>query len=384
LLETGAAQLHLGPPTPGHRLVEALYLKLQVIAETIRLVRAYAAKAQCPLFNLSPESFRVQLDGVGHGLPTLWSARVALVKPGQALALPVDTTGQKRFLPLAVRGRSIFLPERLGATEQATGSMRIRNLSVLNESLSRVEGTILTQSLGTVSPNDLVCVGIVVGGHPVKLYGHLALAEPAVPDQVRFLGLPQSLDSKVSSSLRAAEGVLLSKVSIEVIPAFGTPCDLFSLGVIAVRALLVDQDTTLPVALDELLSLARQVEVREESKADLAGRICEELDRDPRCKIALGPHRLLSEKIEPPKAADLLPSLLWSQTLAALVCFFPGASSDSHCRDFGDAHGLAPETIFDAPLETIRNTMRMTRSLIVTDWGSNRDVRAVIEALRTG
>ena len=46
-----------------------------------------------------------------------------------------------------------------------------------------------------------------------------------------------------------------------------------SLGVLAVRTLLVNAKTTLPVALDELLSLARQVEVVDDGSVGLRLRI---------------------------------------------------------------------------------------------------------------
>jgi hypothetical protein len=57
------------------------------------------------------------------------------------------------------------------------------------------------------------------------------------------------------------------------VPLLSTPCDLYSLAVLAVRALLVDQETTLAVALDEILSLARQLAAEHQPDVPLGERV---------------------------------------------------------------------------------------------------------------
>jgi len=50
----------------------------------------------------------------------------------------------------------------------------------------------------------------------------------------------------------------LTGVSYDVVPALSSLCDLYALGVLAVRTLLVDAQTSLPKALDEAMSLNRE------------------------------------------------------------------------------------------------------------------------------
>src|SRR6185369_12815591 len=77
--------------------------------------------------------------------------------------------------------------------------------------------------------------------------------------EARFRTVPQQMPDTVTAALRAAEGVSFARSPFEVVPLLSSPCDLYALGVLAVRALLVDEETTLAVSLDEVLSLARQV-----------------------------------------------------------------------------------------------------------------------------
>src|SRR5688572_9996669 len=83
-------------------MIETLHLKLRLIAGAIEAVRTLVAHTQRPLLNLSAESFAVSAARPAPGLPHLWTSRVHLVDPGDAVALPVPGTATQYF----VRGRS--------------------------------------------------------------------------------------------------------------------------------------------------------------------------------------------------------------------------------------------------------------------------------------
>ncbi len=94
---------------------------------------------------------------------------------------------------------------------------------------------------------------------------------------------------------------------------------------------------------------------------------------------SLGPHRLIREAVEPKDALQLLPSELWFDTLATIVRLFPGIGPDSICRDYGDVPSLALETVFNRPLEELEKLLVRSRSLIVIDWGANREIHSAIK-----
>src|SRR5262249_46647114 len=123
------------------------------------------------------------------------------------------------------------------------------------------------------SPNDLVWIRLPLPTGRIDLYGHLYAAEGLAQGEARFRTVPQRLSENVVSALRAAEGVAFARSSFEIVPLLSTPCDLYSIGVLAVRALLVDEETTLAIALDELLSLGRQVAAEHKADVPLGERV---------------------------------------------------------------------------------------------------------------
>jgi hypothetical protein len=193
--------------------------------------------------------------------------------------------------------------------------------------------------------------------------------------------VPQRLNEAAMAALREAEGVPFSNVPFETLPLLSTPCDLYALGVLAVRTLLVDEEVSLPVALDEVLSLARQVAAAHDGTTPLAERVAAAIRADSRRAAALGPQRLLWEKLAPEEGARLFPAELWWDTIALIIRLFPGIGPDSLCRDFGAAATLALEAVFDEPLAELEKLIVRSRSLIVIDWHANREIGSVIRKM---
>jgi hypothetical protein len=153
---------------------------------------------------------------------------------------------------------------------------------------------------------------------------------------------------------------------------------MYSLAVLGARALLVDADTTLAIATDELLSLARQVALQHQANTPLGERIRAIFQADSRWLNSLGPHRLTRDTLTPQEAFDLVPANLWFDTLALLVRMFPGVGPDSFCRDFGDAPRGGLNKIYEPVQNHLDTLLIRTRSLVVIDWRFNREIHAVL------
>jgi hypothetical protein len=156
---------------------------------------------------------------------------------------------------------------------------------------------------------------------------------------------------------------------------------MYALGVLAVRLLLVDEETNLSVALDQLLSLAQQVSTKYSEEKAFPVRLRSVIDEDPRWRLALGPHRLTTRSELRELAPRVIPNDLWWETIGIILRLFPGTGPDSFCRDFGDAPALALERIFDRPLAELEVLQACTRSLVVTDWDQNLEIHEAISAV---
>lgn len=383
-IQQQGAHLLLGRQGSAGRLVETFHLKLQLFTEAVSLIRNFVAAQQLPFLNLGADSFGVSLEPVGTKLPFFWTACAALVKSSQAFALPLESSEFTYFVRTHGASPSVYLPENLGRPLQGQGSVRIRQLLPGEQGRTALEGTLVMQEALTISPRDLLCLRLPLPSGRVDLYGHIYSDEGLAQGEVRFRTRAQSLPDAVVKALNAAAGSPLPRAPFEIVPLLSSPCDLYSLGVLAARTLLVDEKNTLAMAVDELLSLARQVSAEHDPKLPLGQRIEAIFKKESRYATSLGAHHLLRDALDPAQAATLLPAELWFDTLGAILRLFPGAGQDSICRDFGDAPSLALETVLNHAVEDLEKLIVRSRSLLVIDWQQNREIQSVIEKQRAG
>ena len=371
VIQSGGGHFFFGRSGRIGRLLETFHLKVTLLAELMRLVRDATAAQQLPFLNLRLESFRVSLHDGNELLPFFWSAKTALAASPESVALSVATTASRYFLPATFTETSIFRPAALSAPVQGVGEVRIREV-LQSEDGATLEGTLTAQERLANSPNDLLAIRLALPSGRIDLYGNVEGAESGAAE-ARFRTLPQKLDAAVIDTLRQAEGVVFKNVPFQVLPVFSSPCDLYALGVLAVRALLVDDELSLPVALDETLSLAR----RPESSDALALR--ELANAEPKLRATFGPHRLIGEKWSAEEAFTAFPEDLWWECLAIVTRLFPGVSTAGFCRDYGDASPLAIERIYDEPLAALETISRKSRSMLLGDWKADREIAALLQ-----
>ena len=361
------------------KLIETYHLKLRLLAGAISAARSLVRQTQRPLLNLSAGSYRVRLGDSAPGLPFLWTGRVELTDPGDAIELPVENSQDRYYLPgpfvpvvdLPPRGNRRTGPRhRLAAhPRHRLGSERRRHhrhlhLPGANQRVSQRPG--LDAAERRLRPHRRLRADR-------NGYG-AGVGRVADPD-----GAAQDGRSRRRRISARAAGFRLQNIPFEVVPLLSTPCDLYSLGVLAVRTMLVDAGTPLPLALDELLSLARQVANEYEAGVPLQTRIAKIFAKDNRWLPSTGPHRLVWEGLKPAEAAQLVPIDLWYDTLGVIIRLFPSIGPDSFCRDYGDARPNGIHTAFEAPLAELNALLLRSRSLIMVDWRYNREVHSVIE-----
>lgn len=367
------------------RLVEALHLKLRLLADAIAGVRGVVAETRAPFLNLSATSFRVDLGPAGIELPALWTARAVLVRAGDAMALPIPGADAEYFIqPRATA--SIYAPDSAGRAVEGRAQVRVRKVTPdKRPGIAVVSGSFVTQERISPRASDLTWIRLHIGDHPVDLYARLESQSGGAAGEWRFTTVPQSFGAGTISTLQSAEGVAAADAPFQTIPLLSTPCDLYALGVLAIRTLLVgggEPEITLPEALDELMSLAR---ASSESSGDgLAARLAATMPREARWMNALGPHRLVRGLSSREAALDVVPMDLWCDTLAMIIRMFPALSDESTCGDLGDAPAAGIHSVFDAAIKDVERLLVRSRSLIVIDWRQNREIHSVVRRHRTG
>jgi hypothetical protein len=335
------------------------------------------------MLNVTADSFRVDLGAPGSGLPLFWTARASLVAPGEAVALNIPGAEAEYYLRDR-QAASVYAPDSAGRAVQGRASVRIRKVEADGRpNVGIVSGTLATQERIRPATSDLAWIRLHVGSGRADLYARLDADAGLATGEWRFRTVPQKFADSGGglAAVKAAEGVLISEAPFQVVALLSSPFDLYSLAVLAVRTLLVGADRALPEALDDMLSLAKQTA---QGQGDLPARIAALFAGDAKWAERAGPHRLADSLASAKDAFDLVPLDLWCRVLAAIARMFPGLGPESACADLGDAPAGGLHRVFDRAVADLEDLIVRTRSLIVIDWRSNREIHSVIRGCRTG
>lgn len=382
-LKGPAGWLMLGGSGLRGRVLEAFHLKVMALAGAVALVRSAAESSQTPFLNITDRSFRVRI-GEGLGMfPLWWASRPALVEPAESVELPLPGTKAKYFVPGRGWSQPMYAPAAAGRALQGRGTLRLRNV-LADGSGAIIEATLSAQERLTPGTNDLVWLRFTIQGARVDAYATVDLSRALAAGEMAVRTIPHKLSADVVEKLKASLAVPIPDAMFDLVPLISTPADLYSLGVLGVRTLLVNPGTTLPKAVDDLLSLAAECAKEAESGADLVSRIASAFASDARWAGALGPGRLVNEEIEAGAAFSIIPAELWFRTLAALIRAFTGLTVDARCRDLGDAPAGGAHKVFDELLESLHAILVGGRSLIVSDQGASSEIRAVVASCLAG
>jgi len=373
------------------RLAEVLCLKLLLVDQSVRAVADEVRRTSLPLLNVTPDSLRVSLAETGGNMPFCWASRITLVRPGDAVALDIPSSNTRYFTSRVTPTASIYRPEELGVPRAGLGNVRIRRILSPAEGGIALEGTLSSHERLSVQPNELLRLRLPMkDAGSVELIGYIDTKAAMAPGEAAFRTIPLNFDEARSATLRSYEGIPFSQVPFEVLQPLSSPCDLYSLGVLALRLLYAGSDLTLPVILDTALSLLRAAGAEnssgENSVAMLESRILDLLRGDERWLTTLGPQHLIrpSKEGEAVVVAGTLPLEVWSRVLACILPFFPGRSPEAFCRDLADAPTLAPHTPFDTALRTLGRALNTARALFLSDWRQNEEVVGILSPYLPG
>jgi hypothetical protein len=380
LVQRGA-HLFSGRDGGAGQLREVFHLKVNLILQALSQTREVVRCLQLPMLNLGADSFRLRLSQTGTGLPFFWTARVELVESSAAVALPIATSQSRYFIPPAAPGPSIYRPHNLSALSSGECVCRIRKVLAPVPEGTCLEATLATDERLQIASNDLIHIRLGLPIGRVDLYGYADESEALAKGETRIRTLPQKLSDNVLNALDQASGTPVRMAHFELLPMLASPCDMYAAGVLSARILLVDEENTLAIAVDQLLSLAHQVATKYVEESPFAVRLRSVVNEDPRWRLALGPHRLTARPEMREVASRVLPTELWWEMVGIILRLFPGIGPDSFCRDFGDAPSLALDAIFEKPLAELELLQLRTRSLVVTDWDRNNEILEAIDAV---
>ncbi len=390
-LEHGATAYDLASRTLGREghLAEALHLKLRLLADVVGETASAAQAADAPLLDLHPSMFEVDAEVPRRGLPVLWTFTASLAEPPAVETFrPADGAALVSATPNALGG-TLYQPIAGGAERRGEATVRLTDVDESPGGF-RIRGVVSSPDLTReVGASDVVFLTIPVEGN-VEIGAVLRPSDhPEAEGSDRpFVSLTVSLPSTVAEAMGRAIGRPMHYVRFRTQPQVGSPVDGYAVAVMAIEALLTDDEQDLGVAIERMHVLARAVaelaDVGPESggPSPLPERIRTVLDADGPVMASLGPHRLApfaGTRSEDPFAE--VPAALWCEVLAWIVSLLPGKGPDSRASDLGDPPDRRPGQLLEEAAADLEPLLRRSRSITVVDLAENRDVDAAIRRM---
>lgn len=372
---------------PGH-LGELLHLKLAVFRGAFAAVRTAVERTGTPFLGIRPDRFGVSLVCPEESLPYLWNHRVELESAPQAVRTEVGETREPCFLPFGDPGRSIYKGLRAEGEVRGQGRVRVRRVSEPDDDgLVVVEGSLITDEPLQAGRLDLLGLEWMTRkSGRLRLFAKIDVAAGDGAEEYRFSSLQTRLPPDLSEWLADGESTLSSdRVAFHLLPRLGTPCDLYSLGVMALRTLIAGSGVPLSEALDDLLAMSRlyrnrfshgnwntgTASLHEFVKSGEGGAWAEKL----------GPHRLVRGRISVSEAFREIPAAMWWEVMEFVARLFPGEALGSFCKSYDDFSPRALHDVFTEPLSALDSLVVRSRDLLFGNPQTNRELLEVIRAV---
>jgi hypothetical protein len=337
--------------TTGKFPLEVLHLKINLFAQLCHGLRAYHARCKEPHLDVSPTQVMVDVVPGSTNLPARWTFRVRLI--GVAGPHRFATDGAPAgslpdlLVPAPDADRIFVSPLVRKAEFGREESLRATVRSVKAEGgRVKLEGSASSERarLESCQPGDVVRIIPTGGGGPLEgltLWGTMDAQEERGIRFTALLDAPPGFDaSKKPGDFDAG---------VAIFPRFQVPCDLYGLGMLLFRTLLVNDATDILAVDDGVQRVLKKLGLWLEGKklpaaARVAGELMPIVEREKEIFSSPALLHLQEDRDERPRA---LPTRLWSDILLfgfKLLTSIPGFSFATGHADCPPDH---PESVLD-------------------------------------
>jgi len=376
-----------GDDGSGLDAVEVLALKLHLFLQVLRATREYHRRLGIPHLDLHPDHLLVDPGEAGDLLPSLWGFRLKLLgisgtreqKLGESskVVLPPQETKvpfaapRVRAFNLQTRRRAELVIEHITAEPSTPGASRfeavLRDPHGLHLRPSTQDWLLLS------FPDDSEELGIATAAARVD-----PRQARTTGGELRITSEPVTLSAAAVRRVERSGGIHLPVVRYRVFPLFADVDDAFSLGVILLRLLLVNDQQDLGAVAEVVAGTVRKATAAAPVPVRSGAFLVESalgaaLADQPQ---VLAKSNLFYRQVDRvPGRPHALPEALWRGTLMAAFRLLemglnpsPGASAIDPAR-------------LDAVIAECEGLLRQLHSVLFRRQGLNLEVQALIEEL---
>ena len=335
----------------GRFALEVLHLKLNLFSQLCHGLRAYHAKCQEPHLDVSPTQVMVDIVPGSTNLPARWTFRVRLI--GIAGPHRFSTEGAlgvavpPLLVPAPDADRLFISPFVRKAEFGHEESLRVTVRSIRADgNRIKLEGSASSERarLENVQAGDALRLVPASAGGPLEgmtLWGTVNGAEER---GVRF-----TAEMDAGSGLDPSKKPADFDASVAFFPRFQVPCDLYGLGMLFFRTLLVNDGSDLLAVEDGVQRVLKKLALWLDGKkspaaARVAGELMPIVEREKEIFSSPVVLYLQEDRDERPRA---LPQRLWSDILLFGFKLTTGVPGFSFATGHADCLSDKPETLMD-------------------------------------
>lgn len=370
--------------------LESLFLKVRLFYEMISQVKACVELDQKPFFSLELSSFGISIPSASPTSPFLWDATVVMNQTSDAIAFSVEkqsdldsreTTYYRTFRPLTA---SIYRPGALAQHRTLMAEVTLLKID-------RDRDTGLYEITGSMRSSDIQAHGVLgrhfyfidysVRGKRMRLVAEMTEVDARVADKIQFKTLKLPLTSEQQLVLESFIGVEQVGVYCEIFPVLGTPCDLYSLGVIGLEVLFSGSDLALAQLKDQLRTLANAcMDLNEEES--LVERIVQTFESEPNLRETLMPKTLGLASSGKDNMGLPPEERIWEGLLSIIMKMLSGLlKQESYSPSLSNENNFRITHVFDQPLRDLGRYMSILRSLNLGDTQSTKLVGEILDEM---
>jgi len=258
-------RLLFAPEGTGLDAVEVLLLKLTVFRQIVEALVEWYRAASRPHLDLHPRHLLFDVASDAGGLPAFWTLRARLHGVSSAVTpLPVpDAAG------VSLPGRSLSVPyaapevQEFHLAGERPAEVVFAAFEPEGRGRFRLRGR-LTDPYGLFPPplpHDTILLSLADRTIDLGVRAVVLRADPgrSRSDETAFTSDPVTIDEAALPRLKEALGARIPGAKYRVFPNFGAPADLYSLGVVLLRLLLVNDSQDLPAVVQATERVAREI-----------------------------------------------------------------------------------------------------------------------------
>jgi hypothetical protein len=369
--------------TSGRFPLEILHLKLNLFSQLCHGLRAYHARCREPHLDVSPGQVMVDVIPGSTNLPGRWTFRTRLI--GAAGPHRFTTAGAPAgvlpdlLVPAPDADRIFVSPFVRKAEFGREEALRVTTRSVKAEGARvRIEGSASSDRarLEACQPGDVI--RLIPAGGPLEGLTLWGVVDAPEERGVRFTAIVDA-----ASGFDAAKKPADFDAGVAFFPRFQVPCDLFGLGMLLFRTLLVNDGTDLLAVDDAIHRVLKKLGLWLEGKkspaaARVAGELMPIVEREKEIFGSSAIFFLQEDREERPRA---LPQRLWSDVLLfgfKLLTAIEGFSFATGHADFPVDH---PEGMLDLVMTELAGLEDRVRIELFSKSERDREISEVCNEL---